>query len=45
MKLTEMLNICDACVYAPCLCGNERENCVSYLDRINSNMEGVPNEN
>lgn len=31
MKLTDMFNICDTCVYAPCLCGNEPENCVAYV--------------
>lgn len=31
MGLTEMFNICDTCVYAPCFCGNEPENCVDYL--------------
>lgn len=30
MKLTEMFNICETCAYAPCLCGNEPENCVAY---------------
>ena len=45
MRLTEIFNICDTCVYAPCLCGNEPENCVVYVERIGSNMEGVPNEN
>lgn len=33
MTLTEMFNICDTCVYAPCLCGNEPENCVDYAKR------------
>lgn len=40
MRLTEMFNICDTCVYAPCLCGNEPENCVTYVERIGSNMDG-----
>lgn len=31
MKLTEMFNICETCVYAPCFCGNEPENCVAYV--------------
>jgi len=31
MKLTEMFNICENCVYAPCLCGNDAENCVMYV--------------
>lgn len=29
MTLTEMFNICDACVYAPCCCGNELQNCIA----------------
>lgn len=33
MTLTEMFNICDTCVYVPCLCGNEPENCVDYVKR------------
>ena len=45
MKLTEIFNICDKCVYAPCLCGNELENCVAYIERIGSNIEEVQNEN
>ena len=46
MKLTEIFNICDTCVYAPCLCGNEPENCVAYLERIGSSMyTEVQNEN
>lgn len=32
-RLTEMFNICEACVYANFLCGDEPENCVSYLQR------------
>lgn len=31
MTLTETFNICDTCVYAPCLCGNEPENRVAYV--------------
>lgn len=31
MALTVMFTICDSCVYAPCLCGNDSENCVSYV--------------
>lgn len=31
MKLTEMFNICETCVYAPCFCGNEPENCVNTV--------------
>lgn len=33
MTLTEMFTICDSCVYAPCLCGNDPENCVAYVMR------------
>lgn len=32
MTLVEMFSICDSCVYAPCLCGNEPENCVAKMD-------------
>lgn len=35
MTLTEMFNICDSCVYAPCFCGNEPENYVAYLQSNN----------
>ena len=39
-------NICDTCVYAPCLCDNEPENCVAYIERIGSSMyTEVQNEN
>ena len=31
MTLTEMFTICDSCVYAPCICGNDPENCVAYV--------------
>ena len=37
MTLTEMFTICDSCVYAPCLCGNDPENCVAYVMRISDN--------
>lgn len=41
MTLTEMANICDSCVYAPCLCGNEPDNCVLYVGRHSlKNTEG-----
>ena len=41
MTLTEMANICDSCVYALCLCGNEPENCISYVERHDSkNLKG-----
>lgn len=33
MTLTEMFTICDSCVYTPCLCGNDPENCVAYVMR------------
>lgn len=36
MTLTEAANICDFCVYAPCLCGNEPDNCVLYVERHGS---------
>ena len=46
VRLTEIFNICDTCVYAPCLCGNEPENCVAYIERIGSSMyTEVQNEN
>lgn len=31
MTLTDMFTICDSCVYAPCICGNEPDNCVAYV--------------
>lgn len=31
MELTDMFNICDNCVYAQCLCGNEPEICAAYV--------------
>lgn len=37
MTLTEMFTICDLCVYAPCLCGNDTENCVAYVMRTSDN--------
>lgn len=37
MTLTEMFTICDSCVYAPCLCGNDPENCVAYVMRTSDN--------
>lgn len=33
MKLTEMFNICETCVYAPCFCGNEPGNCIAYVQK------------
>ena len=38
MKLTERFNICDICVYAPCLCGQEPENCVAYVEQSGAKM-------
>ena len=40
MTLTEILNICDTCVYAQCICGNEPENCVAYAERNVAKMNG-----
>lgn len=37
MTLTKMFTICDSCVYAPCLCGNDPENCVAYVMRTSDN--------
>lgn len=37
MTLTEMFSICGTCVYAPCLCGNEPENCAAYVQRNGAN--------
>ena len=33
MTLTEMFTICESCVYAPCLCGNDPENCVTSVTK------------
>ena len=41
MTLTEMFTICDSCVYAPCLCGNDPENCVAYVMRTSDNGSDV----
>ncbi len=40
MKLTEVFNICETCAYAPCLCGNEPENCVAYAERAGVKTDG-----
>lgn len=32
-KLTEFANLCDSCVYAPCICGNDPDNCASYIQK------------
>nr|DAW41321.1 MAG TPA: hypothetical protein [Caudoviricetes sp.] len=39
MTLTEAFNICEQCVYAPCLCGNEPENCTAYVAQNVLNTE------
>lgn len=31
--LSDYANLCDICVYAPCLCGNDPENCASYIQK------------
>lgn len=40
MTLTEMFTICDSCVYAPCLCGQEPEICAAYVERSGAKMDG-----
>ena len=45
MTLTEMFTICDSCVYAPCLCGNDPENCVAYVMRTSDNGLNTSREN
>mgnify|MGYP004626783113 CR=1 FL=1 len=40
MTLMEMFNICDNCVYARCLCGNDPENCVMYVERNSVDASG-----
>ena len=40
MTLTEMFSICESCVYAPCLCGNDPENCVAHVERSGAKMDG-----
>lgn len=32
-NLTDFFNLCCYCVYAPCICGNDPENCASYVNR------------
>lgn len=32
LTLSECNNICNICVYAPCVCGNEPDNCASYVE-------------
>lgn len=41
MTLTEMFNICDACVYAPCFCENETESCIAYVMK-NGGADNAP---
>ena len=38
-NLTELFNLCDYCVYAPCVCGNEPENCADYVQRHGIELE------
>jgi hypothetical protein len=40
MTLTEMANICETCVYAPCVCGNEPENCIVYVAKNGGKDDG-----
>lgn len=40
MTLTEMANICDTCVYSPCFCGNEPENCITYVAKSGGKEDG-----
>lgn len=40
MTLTEMFTICDSCVYAPCICGNDPEDCVAHVERSGAKMDG-----
>ena len=42
MKLTEMFNICNSCVYAPCFCGTVPENCVDYVKRKGVEIDWMP---
>ena len=39
MRMTEYFNICNYCVYAPCVCGNDPENCASYAERSGAKMD------
>ncbi len=36
-NIAEEIADCDSCVYAPCLCGNDPENCVAYVMRTSDN--------
>lgn len=31
--LSDYANLCDHCVYAPCICGNDPDNCASYIQK------------
>lgn len=33
MEFADFMNLCDFCVYAPCVCGNDPENCASYVQK------------
>lgn len=33
MEFADFMNLCDFCVYAPCVCGNDPENCASYVKK------------
>ena len=39
MTLTEMFTLCDSCVYAPCICGNDPDNCVAYVMRTYTKVQ------
>ena len=39
MRMTEYFNICNYCVYAPCVCGNDPENCASYAEQSGAKMD------
>lgn len=41
MTLTDIFNICETCVYAPCFCGNEPENCIMYAQKIRGGKDGT----
>ena len=44
-KLSDYANLCDYCVYAPCVCGNDPDNCASYIQRhsLPNRREGKEN--
>lgn len=31
--LSDWASLCDMCVYAPCVCGNDPDNCASYIQK------------